>query len=155
MSSRQASDLASLTTGTRATVPPSCRVTSRRGVVRYVPSTTGLLNVGDLRTKSCTGSDLRHASLSDALPQPSARITASAAPRAASLVASSFCRSDGRPDCTIARWKRPAARGAERSAVTSCAPADCPKIVTRDGSPPNEGPFVCSHCRSAKMSLIA
>src|SRR5258708_2214974 len=58
------------------------------------------------------------------------------------------CRVKSGPPPTIARAYRPALAGETRWTITLMAPADWPKIVTWDGSPPNAAMLRFTH-RSA------
>ena len=53
------------------------------------------------------------------------------------------------PLSRIARWKSPLASGEPISAPTLMPPADSPKIVTRDGSPPKRAMLSRTHCSAA------
>src|SRR3954468_11434928 len=53
------------------------------------------------------------------------------------------------PDSTIALWNRPFAIGEIIRALTDPPPADSPKIVTFDGSPPNAAALRFTHWSAA------
>ena len=56
------------------------------------------------------------------------------------------------PDWTIALWNSPFASGEIISALTEPPPADSPKMVTFDGSPPNAAALRFTHCSAASWS---
>jgi hypothetical protein len=54
----------------------------------------------------------------------------------------------------MARWNSPFAAGIAISVATFRPPPDCPKIVTRFGSPPNRSMLSRTHSSAATMSSI-
>jgi hypothetical protein len=56
------------------------------------------------------------------------------------------------PDWEIALSNSPSAAGDVISALTDMPPADCPKIVTLSGSPPNSAMLSRIHSRAATWS---
>src|SRR5690349_2766773 len=57
------------------------------------------------------------------------------------------------PDWTPARWNRPLAFGVASRHEVFEPPPDCPKIITREGSPPNAEMLSRTHSREATMSI--
>ena len=111
------------------------------------------------RTRSgatpCTASALaaRMASSDGVTPSPS-RASTKRSP-AASISAPGAAPPRGPkppPLSPMAAWKRPRASGVAISWLTLHEPADSPKMVTRDGSPPNAAMLRCTQPRAATWS---
>ena len=99
---------------------------------------------------SCSSS--RRSSGTDANPARVGATPARLASRAEKVRARSADTSASAPDSAHTAWNRCWAAGIPSSVSTAPPPADCPAIVTRDGSPPNAAMFSRTHSSAASQS---
>ena len=135
-------------TGTFATLPAATNTRGSSGST--TPSIVGPhSSCPDVRPPCFASSvvsftDRMHASTSAAEPQP--RFLASCGRRVEEMLYGCADQPLKEPDSMMPPWKRPCEPGETRWSDTLAAPADSPKIVTRDGLPPNAAMLLATNC---------